>query len=162
MFFILFMGPARPQTPGHFSRASPARTRVHFCTHKSEPKKRQPPLGWTPAFPQSDLIKLGSLGATEFPQSRWLLVIGAVGVLLRLPALGMIGTSCRAKRIDGSTPLAGRQPKLDKIPGRDQIPEGSAGSVAGHPLSLIKTDWTKDSKTMGFGALLVTFPAREK
>ena len=32
--------------------------RVHFCTHKSEPKKRQPPLGWTPAFAQSDLIRL--------------------------------------------------------------------------------------------------------
>ena len=27
--------------------------RVHFCTHKSGRKKRQPPSGWTPAFAQS-------------------------------------------------------------------------------------------------------------
>ena len=52
------------------SRASPARTRVlidggypppsprvTFCAHKKSPKKRQPPLGWTPAFVQSDACK---------------------------------------------------------------------------------------------------------
>ena len=57
-----FGGCAAPEPPGTYG-ASPARTRVlvagaypapgpgvHFCTHKSEPKKRQPPLGWTPAF----------------------------------------------------------------------------------------------------------------
>ena len=67
--------------------------RVHFCTHKSEPKKRQPPLGWTPALSNRTLAK-EHCAATEFPQGRWLLVIGLVGYQLRLSALGMISTSC--------------------------------------------------------------------
>ena len=41
------------------------------------------------------------------------------------------------------------QPKSDKKPGRDQIPGGLVGSVAEHYLSLIQSDWTKDSKTLG-------------
>ena len=48
----------------------------------------------------------------------------------------------------GRTPPGTGQPKLDEIPGRDQIPEGFSYSVAPHYLSLIKTDWTKDSKTL--------------
>ena len=78
--------------------------------------------------------------ATEPPRFGWPLVIGAVVVLLRLPALGMIGTSCRAKRIDESVSLTGRQPKLDEIPATDQIPEGPVYSVAPHHLNLIKSD----------------------
>src|SRR5699024_2587259 len=43
-----------PMPRGIISGAYPAPgPGVHFCTHKSEPKKRQPPLGWTQAFPQS-------------------------------------------------------------------------------------------------------------
>ena len=37
----------KPQPSGAYPAPDPG---VHFCTHKSEPKKRQPPLGWTPAF----------------------------------------------------------------------------------------------------------------
>ena len=146
-------GGCAPGTPRRFrsqplrpsdSRASPARTRVTFCTHKKSPKKRRETR--TPLFVQSDACK----GDTRLPLNHLfaagLLVIGAVIVLLRLPALGMAGTSCRAIRIDGSTPLTGRtplgtgQPKLDKIPGRDQIPEGFSHSVAEYHLSLIKSD----------------------
>ena len=36
----------------------------------------------------------------------------------------------RQRNLDKSTPLTGRQPKSDKIPGGDQIPEGFGGSVA--------------------------------
>ena len=74
------------------SRAFPARTRVHFCTHKSEPKKRQPPLGWTPAL-SNRTPAMEDCAATETPRFGWLLVIGAALILLRLPALGMIGSS---------------------------------------------------------------------
>ncbi len=55
-----------PPGPGIFrrSRQRPSALfclrRVHFCTHKSEPKKRQPPSGWTPAFAQPDAPRLDS------------------------------------------------------------------------------------------------------
>ena len=57
-------------------------------------------------------------------------VIGAMVYGLRLTALESIGTSNDAKQIDGSIPLAGRQPKLEKILATDQMPEGISGSVA--------------------------------
>ena len=50
-------------------------------------------------------------------------VIGAVRHALRLSALESIGTSNDAKQPDGSTPLTGRQPKPDEIPGGDQMPK---------------------------------------
>ena len=59
------------------SRAFPARTRVHFCTHKSEPKKRQPPLGWTPALSNRTPAK-APCAATETPRFGWSLVISTV------------------------------------------------------------------------------------
>ena len=99
--------------------------------------------------------------ATETPRFGWSLVIGAVVVLLRLPALGMIGLSGRAIRIDGSIPSKGHQAKLDEIPATDQIPEGLSSSVAEHHLSLIKTDWIKDSKTLVLACFWVLF-ARAK
>ena len=117
------------------SRAFPARTRVHFCTHKSEPKKRQTPLGWTPAL-SNRTPAMEDCAATETPRFGWLLVIGAAIVSLRLAcarmgtALGMIGLSCRAKQIDPSIPSKGRQAKLDKIPGEIRSPKDSL--VQGH------------------------------
>ena len=66
-----------------------------------------------------------------------------------------------AAPLDESTPLTGRQPKLDEIPGRDQMPEGS--DIRWLRLSSpVCTDEAKDSKTMGFGAFLVTFCAGKK
>ena len=56
--------------------------------------------------------------ATEILPGRWPLVIGAVGIPLRLTALGLIGVSCRTK-IDTSIPSKGRQPKPDKISAAD-------------------------------------------
>ena len=57
--------------------------------------------------------------ATETPRFGWLLVIGATIVSLRLSALGMMGLSYRAKRIDSSIPSKGRQAKLDEQPATD-------------------------------------------
>ena len=63
--------------------------------------------------------------ATETPRFGWLLVIGAAIVSLRLAcarmgtALGMMGLSYRAKRIDSSIPSKGRQAKLDEQPATD-------------------------------------------
>ena len=66
-----------------------------------------------------------------------------------------------SRKTDESIPLTGRQPKPDEIPAADQLPK-EADSVAAHWQVLIRADWAKESKTIGFGALLGTFPAREK
>ena len=72
------------------------------------------------------------------------LVIGAVDIPLRLSALGLrvisflLAGACADSnrrmefdtKLDGSIPLTGRQPKLDKIPAPDQILGGTGGSVA--------------------------------
>ena len=57
--------------------------------------------------------------ATETPRFGWLLVIGTAIVSLRLSALGMMGLSYRAKRIDSSIPSKGCQAKLDEQPATD-------------------------------------------
>ena len=57
--FVFSVG-ALPPNPGVFRRGQQGPSalfclrRVHFWTPKSEPKKRQPPSGWTPAVAQSD------------------------------------------------------------------------------------------------------------
>ena len=66
-----------------------------------------------------------------------------------------------AAPLDESIPLTGRQAKLDEIPATDQIPEGFFIRRL-RPSSSACTDEAKDSKTMGFGAFLVTFCASKK
>ena len=110
-----------------------------FVRTKVNRKSASPLWAGPRLFPNRTPAKL-HCAATEIPFCRWLLVIGLMGHRLRLTALGMIGTSGRAGQIDSFIPLTGRQPKLESIPGRDQIPEGSANSVATHYLSLKGTD----------------------
>ena len=56
----------RPPNPGYFRRGRKRPSalfclrRVHFCTHKSGRKKRQPPSGWIPAVAQSVCIKFAA------------------------------------------------------------------------------------------------------
>ena len=120
------MGPARPQTPGHFFHGEKVT--------KTPPGTPRTPLlsNWTPAREHC--------AATEFPFCLRLVVIGLGGYQLRLTALVLIGLSCRAERIDSSVPLKGRQAKLDKQPATDQKPGGFRNSVAEHYQSLMETD----------------------
>ena len=149
-----------PPHPGCLSTGGSAPApRAHFWTPKSGRKNR-----WgdpRPPFLSNRTPTILFCAATETPRFGWSLVIGAVVNLLRLSALGMIGTSCRAIRIDESVSLTGKQSKPDEIPATDQIPEGSAGSVAMHHHNLIATDWTKDSKTLVLACFWVLF-ARAK
>ena len=128
--------------------------RVHFCTHKSEPKKRQPPSGWTPAFAQSDASK----GDTRLPlKYRWILVIGAASYVLRLSALVMRGISVFLSKIyllpqnpgsssrktrwrypfNRATAEAGRETRRRSDPRRTRWFCGNRVS------NFIGTDWTK-------------------
>ena len=113
--------------------------RVHFCTHKSEPKKRQPPLGWTPALSNRTLAKehcaaTESLFCLRLPRHR----SGDIPTPPVGPRDDRHFLSCKTNR--WLYPLRGRQPKSDKKPSRDQIPEGFSGSVAEHHQNLIVTD----------------------
>ena len=102
---------------GGYAPPNPA---VHFCTHKSEPKKRQPPSGWTPAFCPIGHYEIDTGQPLKYCGASGSLVTGAVGYELRLTALGMKGISWYAT-VDPSFPLTGRQPKPDQIPAADQM-----------------------------------------
>ena len=149
-----FLG-ALPPTLVVINGASPAPSPwVHFCTHKSEPKKRQPPSGWTPAFAQSDASK----GDTRLPlKYRWILVIGAASYVLRLSALVMRGISVFLSKIyllpqnpgsssrktrwrypfNRATAEAGRETRRRSDPRRTRWFCGNRVS------NFIGTDWTK-------------------
>ena len=82
---LVLYGGCAPQTPALIAGAYPApHPGVHFCTHKSEPKRRQPPSGWTPAFVQSVTIGFGTGQPLNFRWASGALVIGAVVYELRL------------------------------------------------------------------------------
>ena len=88
------------------------------------PKVGGKTAGETPGpllFAQSVTIKFRTGPPLKYCKASGLLVIGAVGDQPCLTALGLIGISCCAKQTDGSIPSKGRQPKLDKKPGGDQM-----------------------------------------
>ena len=109
-------------------------------------RKSASPLWAGPRLLSNRTSARARCAAIETPRFGRSLAIGAVVVLLRLAcarmgtALGMIGLSYRAKRIDSSIPSKGHQAKLDKILSTDQIPEGFSGSVAEYHQNLIVTD----------------------
>ena len=113
----LLLGPPRPQTPG-----------FTFVRTKVNRKSTSPLWAGPRPFPNRTPAK-ERCAATEIPFCRWLLVIGAVVNQPCLTALESIDASDYAKQTDGSTPLTGRQPKLDAQPAADQMPRGT-GSVA--------------------------------
>ena len=121
------------QRPSAF-RASPARTRVTFCTHKKSPKRRRGDPG-PPLFAQSDAPKFNAWLPLKF---QMYFVIGAVVYGLRLTALESIDASDYAKQIDGSIPLRGRQPKPDKISGGDQMLKSRSSVAAQFSLACVR------------------------
>ena len=123
-----------------YSRGLPGPDPGHFSLAGKVPKRAPAPFGLDPGLCLIGRPRWNTEQPLNVSFTSGFLVIGAVVCQLRLSALGMIGTSGRAKRIDSSVSLTGRQPKLDKIPATDQIPEGFSCSVAPHHLSLIVTD----------------------
>ena len=73
-----------------FRGYAPPNPAVHFWPPKSEPKRRQPLSGWTPAFAQS--VSIG--GETQLPlKFQMYFVIGALHIRLRLSALESMAVS---------------------------------------------------------------------
>ena len=118
-------GPARPG-PGYLSAGltQPRAPGFTFVRTKVN-RKSASPLWAGPRLLPNRTSAQERCAATETPRFGWLLVIGLVIVLLRLTALVLIGTSCRAKQRDGFTPSKGRippgtgQPESDKKPATD-------------------------------------------
>ena len=74
-----------------------------------------------------------------------------------------LGAGRQTQKIDGSLPLTGRQPKLDEIPGGDQMPGGFCDSVAPQRQILSRPiGQQRGSSPKGAGAFLVTFCANKK
>ena len=155
------------------SWASPAQTRVTFCTHKKSPKKRRETR--TPFLSNRTLQRLDTRLPLKYRWASSPLVIGVVGYALRLTALGMMGCfllaggSCAvsteagssSQKKDSSTPSKGRQPKLDKQPAADQIPGGIGGSVAVQ--QKVPSGPIGKTGVRGVpGGVLVTLPPRAK
>ena len=145
-----FMGAMRPHTP----QFTFVRTKVN--RKSASPLRAGPPLlsNRTPAKEHC--------AATETLFRLRLVVIGLVGHRLRLPALVLIGLSCQAQQIDGSvlfkraTAEVGQAARHRSDPRRICWFSGTARSKS-HRNRL-----DKGFQNLGFGALLVTFPAREK
>ena len=112
-------GPARPG-PGYLSAGltQPRAPGFTFVRTKVNRKSASPLWAGPRLLPNRTPAKK-PCAATETPRFGWLLVIGTAIVSLRLSALGMMGLSYRAKRIDSSIPSKGRQAKLDEQPATD-------------------------------------------
>ena len=113
-------------------------------------RKSASPLWAGPRLLSNRTSARARCAAIETPRFGRSLAIGAVVVLLRLSALGMIGASGRAIRTDSSIPSKGRQAKLDKMPATDQIPEGFSCSVAPHHQKPDKDQLDKGFQNHGF------------
>ena len=97
--------------------------RVHFCTHKSGRKKRQPPSGWTPAFVQSVWIGFDTalpLKQRFLASDLWRVArpASAVALLKRQANLSFVSGHCVYQNCAGSRQQKrnapqpeGRQPK---------------------------------------------------
>ena len=75
-----------------------------------------------PGLPNRTLRNFDTQLPLNFHEAAGLLVIGAVGIPLRLSPLGLIGISCRAKQTDGSTPLTGRTRRAQVSRSRTRYP----------------------------------------
>ena len=139
-------------------------------------KSTQKGAGDTPDPGLSNRTLSGEIpGCHRNTAGRWPLVIGTVGIRLRLTALGLgmlpyfvVGIlpdfnkhkQSDAEIIDGSIPSKGRQPKPDKIPAADQIPGGFASSVAAQRQILTgPIRQQRGSSPKGAGAFSVHFCA---
>ena len=161
-------------SPGGWGRSFSAKTAfLHVAPGPTRPgpgslfprrKSDQNAAGDTPdpALAQSAGIRFDTAQPLNHLFASGVLVIGAVGISLRLTALGLIGVSCHAKQKNGSTPLTGRQPKPEAQPATDQMPKSRNSVAAQYLLCWRPIGQKRGSSPKGAGAFLVTFCAYKK